>query len=456
MVSVRSFFATALALACLTCCAGPAQAAPNNMVALGTGASANTLYRFSGDSPGTVGAVPVTGLGASTLVGIDYRPATLELIGLGVSGNVTTLFAIDPVSGVATQVGFPATVNSIAGATAFGVSFNPAADRLRVVDNLASDGGGSNVNNFRLNPNNGALAGSDTDLDFFFLPGGNAEAPLVAVAYDRKVAGATKSTLFGIVSGGDRVVLLGGVDAVPSPNGGMLFNIGPLGVNVTNNTGFDIDPATGEAFMAAESAGLSALYRVDLKSGAATGIGQLGDGSVDFTSLTIGPQILPVTPAPPPPPAEPKLEALSVSPKRFAAVGGQKKKATGSTVAPPRGTTVGYTLSGPAAVAFSVERKGVGRIIGGKCRRLTKGNRAKKPCSLWRLEPRSVFAQKGAAGSNSFFFNGRVRAIGKPGSGIRSRSLVLGSYRLVAKLDSTTLTANFQIVPAVPGPPPVR
>lgn len=418
------------------------------MVALGTGPNANTLYRFSGESPGTTGSVPVVGLGVSTLAGIDYRPASGELYGLGVNGDVASLFTINLGTGVATLVGSPATVLSITGATAYGIAFNPAADRLRVVNNLASEVG-LNTNNFRLNPNNGSLAGSDSDLNFSGLPGGAAEAPEVAVAYDRDFAGTTATTLFGIVSGGDRLVMQGGVNSVPSANGGQLFNVGPLGIDVTNNTGFDIDPATGEAYMAARVAGLTGFYRVDLGTGTATGVGQIGDGLVDLTSLTIGGP--PFSPPMPPSPAEPKLEALSVSPKRFAAVrGGPTLKATGSTVAAPRGTTVSYSISAPATVAFAVEHKTVGRKVGKVCKRETKGNRSRKPCPRWQVVPRSDFTHRGLAGSNSFPYNGRIRSrVLTP----RSKPLASGSYRLLAQLGSTTLVASFKVVPAIPGLP---
>lgn len=294
------------------------------MVALGTGANANTLYRFSAESPGAVGAVPVTGLGANTLVGIDFRPMTGELFGLGVIGSVTTLFAIDPITGVATQVGFPATVPPIVGATDFAVSI---------------------------------------------------------------------------------------VDATSSPNGGMLFDIGPLGVDVTVHTGFDIDPATGEPFVAAESGDLTGLYRVGLATGAATGAGQIGDDSIDFGSLTIGGPAFVPPPPPPPPPAEPKLEALSVSPKVFVPTKESEAIKPGSKGKPAQGTTVSYVLSAKATVAFRIERRSPGRLVAGKCKPPTKGNRQNKSCSRWvgASSRYSDFTRRGNVGSNSFSFSGRLR-----------------------------------------------
>jgi len=424
-------------LACLACWAGSAQAAPGDMVALGVGANADTLYSFSPASPATVTTTPVSGLGASNLVGIAYRPATVQLYGLGVNGTLASLFTLDPATGVATSVGLPATVTSITGANAYGIAFNPVADRLRVVNDLASDGAAGNVNNFRLNPSNGALAGSDTDLGF---PGGVGEGPLVAVAYDRSVAGATKTTLYGIVAGGDQLVRMGGVDGTPSPNGGVLTSVGPLGVDATINAGLDIDPVTGTAYAALTVAGTSGLYRVDLASGAATLVGSIGNGSIDFGALAITPPPLPPSPPSTPPtvtPApEPKLEALGLKPAAFRAAGAPKAKATGSTKKAPLGTTVSYTVSAATTVAFTVERKTLGRKVGKKCLKKTGANADRKPCPIWKAL-KAGFSHGGVAGPNSFKFSGKLAG----------KALVPGSYKLAAGVGATTLRKSFRIVP---------
>ncbi len=149
MPYIRRSIATMLAcLTALACFAPAASAAPNNMVGLAVGPGGNTLYRFSGDAPGTAIPVPVTGLGTATLVAVDYRPATQGLYGLGVDGEAVTLFSIDSATGVATAAAPPASV-AIGGATAFGMAFQPVVDRVRVIDDLGT------VRNFRLNPTTG-------------------------------------------------------------------------------------------------------------------------------------------------------------------------------------------------------------------------------------------------------------------------------------------------------------
>jgi hypothetical protein len=431
MPYIRRSIATTLAcLASLACLAPAAGAVPNNMVALAVGPGGNTLYRFSGDTPGTATPVPVTGLGTTALVAIDYRPATQGLYGLGVEGETVTLFAIDPTTGVATAVA-PATSVPIAGATAFGMAFQPVADRVRVVDDLGT------ARNFRLNPATGTPV-IDTNPIYSELPGGEANAPEVAVAYDRDVAGATVTTLYGIVSGGDRLVTQGSPDGTPTnPNGGILFDVGPLGVDTSKNAGLDIDPPTGEAYAVLEVGDQSGLYRIDLATGGATALGLIGAGNLDFGSLTIGPQL-------PPTPLQPSaLQSLSLNPTRFRAAGSRKAKAKASTKKAPVGTTVSYTVSAGNAptlaverVVFAVERKQIGRKVGKACKPKTRANADHKPCTLWkRLKP--TLSRSFADGANSFRFNGKLG--GKP--------LRPSAYKMRASLNSSSLSKRFRIVP---------
>ncbi len=278
----------------------------------------------------------------------------------------------------------------------------------------------------------------DTNPSYGELPGGEANAPEVAVAYDRDVAGATATTLFAIVSGGDRLVTQGSPDGTPAnPNGGILFDVGPLGVDTSKNAGLDIDPATGEAYAVLEVGDQSGLYRIDLATGAATALGLVGAGNVDFGSLTIGPQ-LPVTPLQPS-----VLQSLSLDPARFRAAGSRKTQAKTSAKKVPVGTTVTYTVAAGNAptlaaerIVFAVERKRIGRRVGKACKPKTRGNADHRPCTLWRrLKP--TFSRAFADGANSFRFNGKLA--GKP--------LPPGAYKLLASLNSSSLAKRFRIVP---------
>jgi trimeric autotransporter adhesin len=181
---------------------------PATAFALGTGGiGANTLFRFDTATPATLSVgIPVTGLGlGETLVGTDFRPANGQLYGLAVDATKTNvhLYTINPNSGAATAVGAAVPVTGLTTATKFGVDFNPVVDRLRVVTDVASDDVGAvinpNVNNFRINPNNGTLAGIDPDLTFT----APATGPEVSVAYTNNDSDTTTATtLLGIDSRG--------------------------------------------------------------------------------------------------------------------------------------------------------------------------------------------------------------------------------------------------------------
>jgi hypothetical protein len=430
---------------CCAALAAPAQGAPGDLVALGTGANTNTLYRFAPSFPGEPAVVPVTGLAAGfTLRGIDYRPATAALYGLAVSGNTASLYTIDPATGAA-QLAGSETINAIAAPSAFGIDFNPVRDRLRVVNSFASDDGGANLNNFRLLPE-GKLAAVDSDLSFMALPGGNVNAPAAGLAHDRNNAGATATTAFAILAGGDRLVRLGGIDGNPSPNGGALQDVGALGVDTTFNVGFDVDPVSGTAFAVLGVGGVAGVYTVNLGSGAATLIGPVGTGAVALAGLAVEPPPLPPptppapdspapTPASTPAPPTPTLSSLSLTPSRFrtANIGGAIISAAKKA---PVGSRVQYELNVSATVQFSVQRLGKGRKVGKRCVALNRSNRERKAC---RLAPRQIgkpFAHLGAAGPNRFTFTGRLGG----------KALSPGSYRLVGQLGSSTRSAPFTIV----------
>ena len=77
---------------------------------------------------------PVTGLtGDTALVGIDFRPATGALVGLGNQGGIYT---IDPATGVATN---RVQLSEALSGTSFGVDFNPTVDRLRIVSDTGQN-----------------------------------------------------------------------------------------------------------------------------------------------------------------------------------------------------------------------------------------------------------------------------------------------------------------------------
>lgn len=246
--------------------------------------AANSLVRFSSATPGTIDStVAITGLQTGeTVLGIDVRPATLQLYILGSTGR---LYTLDPGTGAATQVGTGTFAVALNG-TSFGFDFNPVPDRIRVVSDAEQ--------NMRLHPDTGAVVDGDSATagvqpDPNLNPAGN----VVGVAYTSNVAGATTTTLYGIDSASDMLVRIGGPNGTPSPNLGAITNIGPLGVDTNAVVGFDITNPGGTAYAALSVGGNSQLYTINLTTGAATLVGPLG-GTSAISGLTA------VNPAPNP------------------------------------------------------------------------------------------------------------------------------------------------------------
>ncbi len=233
----------------------------------------NQLLRFNNGTPGNVTPLAITGLqGGEQVLGIDFRPATGQLLAITSASRVYTL---DTTTGAATPSGAAPLVTPLNG-TAFGFDFNPVPDRIRVVSD--------NEQNLRLNPNNGTIAGVDTPLAYATGDANaNANPNIVGAAYTNNVAGTTVTTLYVIDSNLDTLALQGSIGGAPnSPNGGQLTTVGALGVNTSDQVGFDIAPQTGAAFAALNVQGtaVSTLYAINTASGAAILLGDIGGGAV--------------------------------------------------------------------------------------------------------------------------------------------------------------------------------
>ncbi len=239
----------------------------------------NRLIQFSSTNPGSLTAdTPITGLMDSEIIlGIDLRPATGQLYGLGSSNR---LYVINVGSGVAAPVNANPFGTALSG-DSFGFDFNPTVDRIRVIS--------SSGQNLRLNPNNGAVAAVDSPLGYAAPDANGGAAPRgVASAYTSNFNGAGSTTLFNIDSGLDILV-----SQIP-PNAGTLNTIGSLGVDATDLTSFDImTDATGTD--AAFAAIGSSFYQINLANGAATLIGNVG---VSLRGIAVTGSIRPVAAVP--------------------------------------------------------------------------------------------------------------------------------------------------------------
>ena len=254
------------------------------LATIGNTTTTFNLVTFNVTTPGTFTAtVPITGVATGqTLVGLDARPATGELFALGYNNTTTQaqLYTLNRTTGAVTAVGTPLTLNLSATNMRIGFDFNPTVDRIRV-----TSGAGTN---FRLNPNNGALAATDGALAYATTDANAGQTPQVgSSAYTNSYIGSTATTLYNIDEGANRLVT-----QVP-PNDGTLNTVGPLGINLgTGVADLDIyfNPSTGTnvAYMttAAYLGGIpvqagSALFMVNLSTGTATSVGGLGNSTAN-------------------------------------------------------------------------------------------------------------------------------------------------------------------------------
>lgn len=221
------------------------------------------LMSFNRAAPGTtVGSIAVSGLASGeSLLGIDYRPADGKLYGVSSAGKVYT---IEPSTGVATM---KATLVAAAGddnpftafvGTDFGVDFNPAADRLRVVSNTGL--------NLRINVDTG-----DTLTDGTITPA-SGTAQVSAAAYTNAFAGTTATQLFVLDAS------TGLLHLQDPPNAGTLGVGLPLGITATTVNGFDIDARNNTGYAVLGASGAATLYSVNLGSGAAVSVGTVAGG----------------------------------------------------------------------------------------------------------------------------------------------------------------------------------
>jgi uncharacterized protein DUF4394 len=211
----------------------------------------------------TIGAV--TGLtGDTTLVGIDFRPATAVLYGVGNGGGIYT---IDTDTAVATMV---SQLSVALAGTSFGVDFNPVPDRLRII----SDTGQSLRHDVTFPAPPTAVDGT-----LSYPPPAPPALGVAGAAYTNNDADPnTATTLFDVDSNLDQV-------AIQSPaNSGQLAPTGKLLVNTSSALGFDIFTTTfggttvfNDAYasltVAISTGTRTGFYGVDLLTGRARRIG---------------------------------------------------------------------------------------------------------------------------------------------------------------------------------------
>ena len=253
-----------------------------------TGASITTISNYA----------PLTGITmGQTLVGIDYRPNTGQLLALGydpsTTGSNTQLYSLNIAGNTATAIGAAIRLELGGSTDRIGFDFNPTVDRIRVVS--------TNGLNVRLNPNNGALAVSDPTINSATTP-----TPTIgSVAYTNSYAGSTATTLYDI----DETT--GTIYTQNPANAGTLTNPvqltfsapGETPVGIATNVqalDFDIyynaDAGTNQGYLIeVTSAGSSNFYTFDPATGAATNRNNTIPRGIGFTVRDLAVATAPLT-----------------------------------------------------------------------------------------------------------------------------------------------------------------
>lgn len=216
---------------------------------------------------------PLTGLAdGEQIQGIDYRVAYGVLFAISNNGQ---LYTINTATGALSAVGEPLASGTLQAAQ-YGFDFNPAADRIRVVNELGQ--------NLRLHPETGALAFTDPDLQYAASDRHAGASPaIVAAAYTYNQQDAKITTNYAIDKALGTLVTQGsveGTEPMVSPNTGQLFTVGALGISGLQQVSFDISDLNNIALIAVSTAteAASTLYQIDLATGAAQKLGTLANG----------------------------------------------------------------------------------------------------------------------------------------------------------------------------------
>jgi Domain of unknown function (DUF4394) len=208
----------------------------------------------------------------TSLVGIDYRVQDGRLYGVANGGGVYT---IDTQNAQATFV------NSLTvplSGSFFGVDFNPAADRLRIISDTGQ--------NLAHNVNAGGVTALNANLTYTAPPTTPTVAALgvTGAAYTNNDLNqpSTATTLFDIDTTMDQVVIQS------PPGNGILVATGKLGFDADAHAGFDIYSrlvsgvtTQNRAFATLAVNKTYGFYQISLLTGAATFLGNFDEPVVD-------------------------------------------------------------------------------------------------------------------------------------------------------------------------------
>ena len=217
------------------------------------------LFRFNPMMPQPT-MVDLQGLASGEVIlGLDFRPATGQLLAIS---NLGQLYSVNTSNGMLSKIGSP--LNPMIMGSVVGFDFNPTVDRIRLV----TDSG----QNLRLHPDLGTVVAVDGNLN----PG----MPKVsAAAYTNNFAG-TAFTLLYVIDHETNMLY-----TQTPPNDGVLVPVGPLGVAISAENGFDIGGMSNSAFAVLRVGNAIGVYRINLMTGSAS---KVSDLTFSPTAIAVG------------------------------------------------------------------------------------------------------------------------------------------------------------------------
>lgn len=218
-----------------------------------------------------------------SLVGIDFRPKTGELYGIGSNSVPYQLLLVESKSARALPISLPFAPGLVG--SRFGVDFNPVPDAIRIVSDANID--------YRVSPITGAHGAGSPDMPL------NPGSPsIVGAGYSNssfnnvQPVGAV-TTLFTVDSTTNVLNTQGSPSGAPtSPNTGFQFGVGSLGIDIGTTVGFDVVGSFGgpSGLLSNAEDGKTTLYGVNLSNGQTNKVGDVvtvnKKGRVKATTLT--------------------------------------------------------------------------------------------------------------------------------------------------------------------------
>ena len=217
-----------------------------------------TNARNSSTQTATVG---LTGLQVGEkILDIDFRPATGQLYGIS---NQSRTYFINTKTGSVKAVG-SSFLPGLDG-TAIGIDFSPFGDRIRVVTNKGQ--------NLRINPETGVVQAIDGKINSSTIN----NPTVTAIAYSNNRVASAETKLYDIDPISDRLYVQNlPIDGRVSD--GKVSDIGPLGLDISAVSGFDIAPSNDQTLSgiaAVTFAGRSELQQVNVRTGRMQKLGDL-------------------------------------------------------------------------------------------------------------------------------------------------------------------------------------